>query len=219
MEREVDLNKISDGKTYQNSDMVKVGCNDCEGCSACCQGMGKSIVLDPYDVYYLTLGLGKTFAELMEQNIELNVVDGMILPNLKLSGAEEKCTFLTAQGRCSIHDFRPGMCRLFPLGRLYENKDFRYFNQLYECPKENKSKVKIKKWLGIADINKYENFIKEWHYFLLVLQEKIKENLENEKVKQWNLLILQSFFLLPYEKNTDFYEAFRSRMGQVKSNI
>ena len=51
MERNVTMAEISDGKLYSRDDMVKVGCDDCRGCSACCHGMGNSIVLDPYDVY------------------------------------------------------------------------------------------------------------------------------------------------------------------------
>ena len=53
MKREVDMNEISDGRLYGLNDMVKVGCNDCEGCSACCQGMGDSVKLDPLDIYRL----------------------------------------------------------------------------------------------------------------------------------------------------------------------
>ena len=51
MEREIDLKEISDGRLYSSSDMVKADCGDCKGCSACCQGMGSSILLDPYDIY------------------------------------------------------------------------------------------------------------------------------------------------------------------------
>ena len=40
MERRIDLAEISDGKLYGAEDMVKADCGDCEGCSACCQGMG-----------------------------------------------------------------------------------------------------------------------------------------------------------------------------------
>ena len=50
MERNVEIDKISDGKRYGANDLVKVGCDDCRGCSACCHGMGDSIVLDPMDV-------------------------------------------------------------------------------------------------------------------------------------------------------------------------
>lgn len=121
MKREVSLEEISDGKLYTANDMVRADCGDCAGCSACCHGMGQSIVLDPYDLYRLTKGLGTDFEGLMERYIELNVVDGIILPNLKMSGAAESCGFLDENGRCSIHLYRPGICRLFPLGRYYED--------------------------------------------------------------------------------------------------
>ena len=133
MEREVDLKEISDGRLYGINDMVKAGCNDCAGCSLCCEGMGNSIILDPYDIYSLEKGLGVTFENLMtDEKMELNVVDGVIQPNLKMQ-RQDSCGFLNAQGRCSIHDFRPGFCRMFPLGRIYEENSFRYFLQIHEC--------------------------------------------------------------------------------------
>ena len=82
MLRNVDLSEISDGKLYDANDMVKADCKGCDGCSACCRGMGKSIVLDPLDVHRLTTGLGVPFEALLSQHIELNVVDGLILLSL-----------------------------------------------------------------------------------------------------------------------------------------
>lgn len=40
MKRNVNLEEISDGRLYDENDMVKAGCDDCKGCSACCRGMG-----------------------------------------------------------------------------------------------------------------------------------------------------------------------------------
>ena len=40
MEREVSLEDISDGKLYGINDMVRADSGGCEGCSACCRGMG-----------------------------------------------------------------------------------------------------------------------------------------------------------------------------------
>ena len=37
------INPDSDGRFYELNSMVKVGCQDCEGCFKCCQGMGNSI--------------------------------------------------------------------------------------------------------------------------------------------------------------------------------
>ena len=74
MERNVTMAEISDGKLYSRDDMVKAGCDDCRGCSACCHGMGNSIVLDPYDVYRLTALRGDTLEHLLEEKkVEWNV--------------------------------------------------------------------------------------------------------------------------------------------------
>lgn len=46
-------------------------------------------------------------------------------------------------------DTDPGICRLFPLGRIYEENGFKYFIQVHECKKQERGKVKIKKWLEL----------------------------------------------------------------------
>ena len=60
MNREMDMAEVSDGKLYGLDDMVKADCAGCEGCHACCTGMGTSVVLDPFDAYRMTVGTGKT---------------------------------------------------------------------------------------------------------------------------------------------------------------
>lgn len=218
MLREINMEEISDGKLYGPNDMVKAECGDCMGCSSCCRQMGTSIVLDPYDIWQFSKGLGLSFGQLYEKQIELNVVDGIILPNLKMAGAEEKCSFLNEEGRCSIHPFRPGFCRLFPLGRIYEEDSFRYFLQIHECKKENRTKVKVKKWLGIPEYGHYEKFVCEWHYFILDLQQKL-ERMEDDARKNVNIYVLQQFFMKPYDSNRDFYEQFAERMNEASSVI
>ena len=103
--------------------------------------------------------LGKTMEEiLLAGNVALRVVDGVILPHLKMTEQSDRCSFLNEEGRCSIHDARPGFCRMFPLGRLYEDGTFSYFLQVNECPKENKTKVKVRRWLDTPELGKYEAF-------------------------------------------------------------
>lgn len=222
MKRQVSLDEISDGRLYTKNDMVRAGCNDCKGCSACCSGMGESVILDPYDIFRLTVGLGKSFEWLMEEKIELNVVDGIILPNLKMRNGTETCGFLNEQGRCSIHEQRPGICRLFPLGRYYEPSDgdrkqrgFRYFLQVQECPAPNKTKVKIEKWMDTPNLLRYERFVCDWHYFLEDLQEKLQTEMDEATVKNANLFLLKLFYIKPYEAH-DFYEQFEMRLKQAK---
>ena len=124
MLRNIDLNEISDGNLYTSNDLVRADCGGCRGCSDCCQGMGDSIILDPYDMDQLYRGTGLKPEELLLRAADLSVVDGIILPHLKMTGERDCCPFLSGEGRCRIHAFRPGFCRLFPLGRLYEDGSF-----------------------------------------------------------------------------------------------
>ena len=164
MKRQVSLEEISDGRLYTANDLVKADCGGCQGCSACCRNMGTSAVLDPLDVFRLEQGLGMDFDALLTKGLELNVSDGLILPNLRMTGEAEACAFLNPDGRCGIHPYRPGVCRLFPLGRYYEESGFRYFLQIHECPK-NRSKIKVRKWLDTPELPKYEAYIRDWHFF------------------------------------------------------
>lgn len=215
MIRNIDLSEVSDGKLYSNNDMVKTDCNGCNGCSDCCHGMGTSITLDPYDVFYLCKGLNSTFDVLLSGPVELSVADGIILPNLKMNEGTESCCFLNSEKRCSIHSFRPGICRLFPLGRYYEEHSFRYFLQTRECSYPNKSKIKIKKWLGIDHLKEYEQFINDWHYFLKPLQEYTMITDDSEKIKQISMYLLQMFYLTPYQLTEDFYPQFYMRLKKA----
>ena len=99
MRRNISLQEISDGKLYSSNDMVKADCHDCMGCSKCCRGMGNSIVLDPYDIYRLSNGLHISFQQMLQRYLELNVVDGLTLPNLKMKEDGKCCGFLDQNGR------------------------------------------------------------------------------------------------------------------------
>ena len=214
MRREVSLEEISDGRLYELNDMVKADCQDCIGCSDCCQGMGDSVVLDPYDVYRLCRGLGKNMNELLEKYLELGVVDGNILPHLRMQGEKEQCVFLDENGRCSIHSIRPGFCRLFPLGRFYEDGGFKYILQIHECKKTNRSKIKVRKWIDTPDLKEYEKFVADWHYFLLDVQEVLYNSEDSQLIRNLNLYVVRRFFMQPYSMEEDFYSQFYARLKE-----
>lgn len=212
MKREVDFNEISDGKLYGLNDMVKADCGDCKGCFACCQGMGQSVILDPLDCFRLTKNLSCTIETLLADKLELNVVDGIVLPNLRMSGEEERCGFLNGEGRCSIHRFRPGICRLFPLGRVYEEQGFQYFLQTQECRMETRTKVKVRKWIDTSDIRQYEKFVLDWHFFLKYLEQQLDQNKDPAFANKVSMYVLKNFYLVPYNYEEDFYSQFEKRL-------
>lgn len=217
MRRNVTLEEISDGKLYQANDMVKADCQDCKGCCDCCKGMGDTVVLDPYDVYRLSRGLKKSADSLLAEELELGIVDGNILPHLAMKGDEEHCVFLNEDGRCSVHEFRPGFCRLFPLGRYYQEDGFRYILQIHECSNRNRTKVKVKKWIDTPNLKCYEKYVADWHGFLLKIQEILYHAEDEELEKNLNLYVLGLFYRRPYDPASDFYTEFYSRMKEAEN--
>lgn len=208
------LDEISDGKRYGLNDMVRAACNDCAGCSSCCEDMGDSIILDPLDIYELTANLACSFEDLLKKEIGLTVADGMILPNLKMT-EENVCPFLNQEKRCSIHGFRPGICRVFPLGRIYEDDHLDYFLQLDGCVKENRSKVKVSKWLDTQELKRNQKYLIDWHAFRKKIEGILLEMEDENQKKTISMFLLNTFFVNPYDGKMDFYEQFYERMDRI----
>ena len=214
MLRDIDLSQISDGNLYGENDMARINTAGCAGCHKCCTGMGDSIVLDPLDVHNLRLKTGMDFNTLMLKHyITLSVKDYIAVPSINmLDGA---CAFLDKDYRCSVHEKRPSFCRMFPLGRIYEDGDYKYFNQVHECTYGKKSKIKVKEFIGVSDINKYHEYILRYHDFLVNMRTKAKDYGE-EKLKTLSLTILSELFVKPYEEE-NFYGQIYSRLYQIEN--
>lgn len=197
------------------NDLVRADCHGCHGCSLCCRDMGDSILLDPYDAFQLQKG-EKTVSALLESGVAaLTVWEGMILPHLLMNKVTGACSFLSAEGRCSIHAYRPGMCRLFPLGRNYSDGKMNYFLLEHACENKSRSKIKVSRWLGIAPAEQYHQFVLAWHDFRHAMVDILSEA-EEEQAKQLNLYLLRTFFLAPYDVMGDFYEQFENRVVRIR---
>ena len=214
MIREMDLSADTDGRIYGLQDMAKLGCRDCEGCSECCRSVGDTIVIDPWDMYMLQQATGLSGNEIFASYLEMGVVDGIILPHMKMQEESGACGFLNEEGRCGIHGFRPGFCRLYPLGRLYEKGDYKFILLKDQCRADRLTKVKISKWLGIRDEKSYHAFVLDWHKLLQKYQEKYYKP-ENEEAlleaREISLMLLKSFYLKDYDRDRDFYSQYEER--------
>lgn len=237
MQRDVAIKDIWDGRFYGKNDMAKVGCGGCEGCSDCCRTTGDSIILDPLDMYCLTIWSHKSFEDMIEKEIEIRSVDGMILPNIMEydeahPDRPEGCPFLDENGRCSIYAFRPGFCRLFPLGRYYvdeaegnkitngRKRGFYYFLQKDECTKKDAERyeVKISDWIGAEDMDAYEKFICTWHFFLkdtALQMARFPEQAQEQIARS----VLQIFYVQPYDRFQDFYPQFEARLASTEKQL
>lgn len=219
MIRNCNLEDISDGRMYEINDMVKCDTNGCRGCHKCCTTVDDTIILNPFDIACMKKATGKNFNELISLGyIELNMRDGLILPNIKME-AGRGCSFLDEDGRCTIHADRPDICRLYPLGRVYIDGDYKYILQRDECVMKNKTKIKVKKWIGSENTETERKFILGWHDITQSIREgvmKLKASGQSEKIDDIVKYILATFYLADVE---DSYDVIVDIIKDAKKNL
>lgn len=213
------LEGISDGKIYDIEDSVEADALGCDGCSACCHGVGDLVVLTPFDVYEIVSHLNVSFDELMLDKLELRENNKIVLPHLKMQGELERCSFLNGEDRCIIHGRRPNICRLFPLGRVYVDDDFKYFLQVGNCTKPKLGKVKVKEWIGIENYDKNKAFILDWYRFIKALTFRLKFVRDDKELNVMNQYLLDTFYRMPLQNGEDFYSAFSRCLPEAKNKL
>jgi hypothetical protein len=215
----LNLESISDGRIYGLKDYVSADSNGCEGCSACCFGVGELVKLTPFDTYEMTRGLKVSFDKLLSDHLELRTFDKITLPYLKMLGPAERCSFLSAEGRCVIHAYRPNICRMFPLGRVYTENDFKYFLQVDACVKPKLKKVKVEQWIGIENYENNKAFLLAWHNCLKALAFRFKFIRDDDELKAANDYLLETFYRMTLKDEEDFYTAFFDRLAEAKDRL
>lgn len=212
------LETISDGKLYDLDDKVAIDTQGCEGCSACCYDVGDLVVLTPLDVYHMCNTLNQSFDELIKEKLCLRETEGILLPYLGMDEVSKGCLFLDEKKRCSIHSCRPDICRLFPLGRVYEKDDYKYFLQVGNCPKASLKEVEIRAWLGIDDEKAYKAFILHWHHLIKALRFRMKFIRDTEEKRQMQQYVLDIFYRKPKDVE-NFYNYFIHVVTDAKNHL
>lgn len=213
MQTNVYLNAVSDGRTYDINDQVNADTLGCTGCSACCQGVGDYITLTPFDVFEIKRATALSWEALLEKHLTLKLTGGMVQPFLSMVGDTESCTFLDKNQRCSIHAYRPNICRLFPLGRVYVDDDFKYFLLHDACVKPKLEKIKVEKWIGIDSYAENKKFLLDWYKVLKALAFRMKFVRDPEDQNALYDLFLDGFYGFDTD---DFYKAFYDRLPNLK---
>ena len=181
--------------------------------------VGELVVLTPFDIYEMVNYLGVEFDELLGDKIELRQNNKILLPYLKMQDKDKRCSFLNKENRCMIHSKRPNICRLFPLGRAYQDDDFKYFLQVGNCPKEDLKDVKVKSWIGIENYDENKRFILEWYKFIKALTFRLKFVRDEEEIKAINKTLLEGCYRIKIKEDEDFYSVFLKDLPNIKNSL
>jgi Fe-S-cluster containining protein len=105
----------AEAEVLAETDPLQLSCGT-GGCVSNCCTSGEPIVLNPYEIALICRESNMSYEDLLDF-VDTDRADGFPLVMLP---REPACHFYTKQG-CSIYKARPLACRLFPIGRVYEN--------------------------------------------------------------------------------------------------
>lgn len=100
----------------------------CQRCGACCRDrISAPIILTGYDMYKLAGALGmRSTMDLIETRIVSVSQTAYGLPICVLSVTPEGACCLLVGKDCAVHEAKPAVCALYPLGRVYDAEEGRY---------------------------------------------------------------------------------------------
>jgi Fe-S-cluster containining protein len=110
----------ADAAVLAETDPLQLSCGT-GGCASNCCKSGDPIVLNPYEIALICCESNMSYEDLLDI-VDTDRADGFPLVMLP---REPACHFWTKQG-CSIYKARPLACRLFPIGRVYDNMQSRF---------------------------------------------------------------------------------------------
>ena len=166
----------------------------CRRCGKCCihQDM---IIFNARDIFNIAKKKGMTMQQVVEAYTEVYIGRNSRIPIIHLlsNGPKGACPLLE-NGRCSVHDCKPTVCALFPLGRVAlnskdgqplkegETPEVKYILNDHSCGSAKKVNT-VRSWLAKFGIPEQDEFYLLWNKVLMSLTPAVMK-LEEEKVSE-----------------------------------
>ena len=158
----------------------------CRRCGKCCIHQD-TIMFNTRDIYNIAKKQGKTMRDVIESYTEVYIGRDSRIPIVHLlpNGPKDTCPLLV-NGRCSVHDCKPTVCALYPLGRVIVNKEsgepvdgdaelqVKYIINDYSCGSAARVNT-VRSWLARFGIAEHDEFFILWNRVIIRLGLAIRE--------------------------------------------
>lgn len=188
----------------ERADQLEIGLLDldsefrfkCSQCGRCCIHQD-TVMFNPRDIYNIARKKGMTTLEVVEAYTEVYIGPNSRIPIVHLlsNGPNGACPLLE-NGRCSVHECKPMVCALFPLGRgaIHRNVESASKGQepvvkynFYSCPFGSADDVNtVRSWLAKFGIPEPDEFYLLWDKVRLNLSQMVMR-MEEVKMSQASL--------------------------------
>lgn len=192
----------------------------CNCCGDCCKNRD-DILVNPYDIFRLSKGLNISDSQLLQMYCEVYIGSTSKIPLVRICFPGGVCSFLK-NDKCSVHSFKPSVCKLYPLGRgmVGESGDVFYFKQDVSCG--GKDTQLVKDWVKDLD----EKVFIKWStsFFKLMTDKNYKLLVEKftsceEEVYKMFFYSVFDILYLHYDTRFDFLPQLDEHFEKVFSML
>ena len=199
----------------------------CRKCGKCCTHQD-TILFNSRDIFNIARKLQITTKEVIDKYAETYIGSASKIPVIHMvpRGKNEACPFLL-EGRCSIHDCKPTVCALYPLGRVVINKtalegksednnselEFEVKYMLTDITCGSRKRVNtVWEWLARFGIPEQDEFFLLWSKVTIMLHGMISK-LEEKHASDvalnlfWNAIYMALY--VHYDTSKDFLPQFQ----------
>ncbi len=210
----------------ENFDNMKRDLNDtfkfhCNQCGKCCINR-EDILMSPQDVFKAAKALGTTPHEFVKSYCECYLGGTSRMPIVRLMprGYIKRCPLLKDR-KCMIHDAKPAVCAMFPLGRAIKMDStsaemdelppmkVEYIINDIDCGDKSETQT-VKGWLESFGIPLNDEYFIKWQQTITLLSTRLRKLEKSFSDNVFNKLVDVLFIklYLDYDMENDFFPQF-----------
>lgn len=199
----------------------------CTKCGDCCRNR-EDILLNPRDIYNMAKELKISPKEVTDKYCEVYIGNDSRMPIIRIQprGLVKRCPMLK-YGKCIIHNAKPAVCALFPLGRYIFTKEgaavtgisagtIQYVYTNPDCGDGSETHT-VRDWLKDSGIPEQDEFFLKWQETIIRLAgmlPKMEKSRDGETMDIMWAAVLAGLYL-QYETEKDFMPQYEQNVEDV----
>lgn len=181
----------------------------CKMCGNCCRKRGNELILlTGLDVYRISKATSMEPVEAIQKFCGMYIGDSSHLPLIHLRERDDGSCTLLRKGRCTVHNLKPMVCALHPIGRFFsaEDHEIHYF-KTESCP-QSRTDAKVwtlQEWLDSFGIEEWNEESLAWNNALMEVSG-ITCKIDKEKIPPYAYSEILKALYLDYDITKPYIE-------------
>lgn len=193
----------------------------CTQCGKCCINR-EDIILNPLDLFKASKALGMAPQDFVEAYCDTYLGESSHMPIVRIRprGSIKRCPLMKDR-KCSIHEAKPSVCAMFPVGRVLKREvsssqenavsaeEIEYIFINPDCG-DNSETHTVREWFGTFGIPLKDEFFVKWYDIIFRLGPLIQKCIAqfSEETAERVITLVYIKLYLSYDTSKEFWPQF-----------